>query len=309
MTSPSNTTKNNPANKMVNIPIIERIKEGFDIWKKGWLSFILALIILFFVLLVAIVIIVVPIALIAYLVGDYEDFEDFGNDANIELTGSMESLAEFVGLILVMAAIFIAIGVMCGLGKELIEVEDTKAENTLHYLKKYGIQFAAIGFIIGLAVAGPLFLIDLLLDDLIEQEVNDVSVLSVLVGIVAFFLIAPFTLAIPAALIDDTGPIESVKTSVNLFRNDPKTILLLFGAFIGLVLAFLSPVALLDVMLDNDSITVFEAILAVFAALGILVIIFVLPYVMCITFTKLYYDYRFPEKKEVSEEEAPVSLL
>ena len=308
MTVPSNKTSNNPNNKMVNTPIIERIKEGFDIWKKGWLSFILALIILFFVLLIAaliiIVIVIAPILLFVYLFGDFEDFE-----IEIELSGLMESLAEFVGLILVITAIFIAIGVMCGLGKELIEVEDTKAENTLHYLKKYGLKFAAIGFIIGLVVAGPLFLIDLLLDDLIEKEVNDVSVLSVLAGIVAFFLIAPFTLAIPAALIDDTGPVESVKTSVNLFRKDPKTILLLFGAFVGLVLAFVSPIIVLGVMLDNDSITVLEAILAVFAALGILVIIFVLPYVMCITFTKLYYDYRFPEKKEVSEEEAPVSLL
>ncbi len=308
MTVPSNKTSKNPNNKMVNTPIIERIKEGFDIWKKGWLSFILALIILFFVLLIAaliiIVIVIAPILLFVYLFGDFEDFE-----IEIELSGLMESLAEFVGLILVITAIFIAIGVMCGLGKELIEVEDTKAENTLHYLKKYGLQFAAIGFIIGLVVGGPLFLIDLLLDDLIEKEVNDVSVLSVLAGIVAFFLIAPFTLAIPAALIDDTGPVESVKTSVNLFRKDPKTILLLFGAFVGLVLAFVSPIIVLGVMLDNDSITVLEAILAVFAALGILVIIFVLPYVMCITFTKLYYDYRFPEKKEVSEEEAPVSLL
>ncbi len=308
MTVPSNKTSNNPNNKMVNTPIIERIKEGFDIWKKGWLSFILALIILFFVLLIAaliiIVIVIAPILLFVYLFGDFEDFE-----IEIELSGLMESLAEFVGLILVITAIFIAIGVMCGLGKELIEVEDTKAENTLHYLKKYGLKFAAIGFIIGLVVGGPLFLIDLLLDDLIEKEVNDVSVLSVLAGIVAFFLIAPFTLAIPAALIDDTGPVESVKTSVNLFRKDPKTILLLFGAFVGLVLAFVSPIIVLGVMLDNDSITVLEAILAVFAALGILVIIFVLPYVMCITFTKLYYDYRFPEKKEVSEEEAPVSLL
>ncbi|MEX2721768.1 MAG: hypothetical protein Q6362_010220 [Candidatus Wukongarchaeota archaeon] len=308
MTVPSNKTSKNPNNKMVNTPIIERIKEGFDIWKKGWLSFILALIILFFVLLIAaliiIVIVIAPILLFVYLFGDFEDFE-----IEIELSGLMESLAEFVGLILVITAIFIAIGVMCGLGKELIEVEDTKAENTLHYLKKYGLKFAAIGFIIGLVVGGPLFLIDLLLDDLIEKEVNDVSVLSVLAGIVAFFLIAPFTLAIPAALIDDTGPVESVKTSVNLFRKDPKTILLLFGAFVGLVLAFVSPIIVLGVMLDNDSITVLEAILAVFAALGILVIIFVLPYVMCITFTKLYYDYRFPEKKEVSEEEAPVSLL
>jgi hypothetical protein len=308
MAVPSNKTSKNPNNKMVNTPIIERIKEGFDIWKKGWLSFILALIILFFVLLIAaliiIVIVIAPILLFVYLFGDFEDFE-----IEIELSGLMESLAEFVGLILVITAIFIAIGVMCGLGKELIEVEDTKAENTLHYLKKYGLKFAAIGFIIGLVVGGPLFLIDLLLDDLIEKEVNDVSVLSVLAGIVAFFLIAPFTLAIPAALIDDTGPVESVKTSVNLFRKDPKTILLLFGAFVGLVLAFVSPIIVLGVMLDNDSITVLEAILAVFAALGILVIIFVLPYVMCITFTKLYYDYRFPEKKEVSEEEAPVSLL
>ena len=304
MTNPSNKTINNPDNKMINTPITERIKEGFNIWKKGWLSFILALIILAFVLLIAVVIIIVPIVLIAYLFGDFEDFEE-----EIELSGSMESLEEFLGLILVIVGIFIAIGVMCGLGKELIEVEDTKAENTLHYLKKYGLQFAAIGFIIGLVVAGPLFLIDFLLDDLAEKEVNDVSIFGILAGVVAFFLIAPFTLAIPAALIDDTGPVESVKTSVNLFRNDPKTILLLFGAFVVLVLAFVSPIVALGVMLDNDTITVLEAVLAVFAALGILVIIFVLPYVMCITFTKLYYDYRFSEKKEVSEEEAPVSLL
>ena len=304
MTNPSNKTINNPDNKMINTPITERIKEGFNIWKKGWLSFILALIILAFVLLIAVVIIIVPIVLIAYLFGDFEDFEE-----EIELSGSMESLAEFAGVILAIVGICIVIGIMCALGKELIEVEDTKAENTLHYLKKYGLQFAAIGFIIGLVVAGPLFLIDFLLDDLAEKEVNDVSIFGILAGVVAFFLIAPFTLAIPAALIDDTGPVESVKTSVNLFRNDPKTILLLFGAFVVLVLAFVSPIVALGVMLDNDTITVLEAILAVFAALGILVLIFVLPYVMCITFTKLYYDYRFPEKKEVSKEETPVSLL
>ncbi|MFB0544116.1 MAG: hypothetical protein ACETVN_00245, partial [Asgard group archaeon] len=122
MTDTSDKIIKNPDNEMVNISISERIKEGFNIWKKGWLSFILAFIILIFVLLIAVVVIVVPIALIAYYFNDFEDFEDEGG---IELSGSMESLADFLGLILVIAVLFIFIGVMCGLGKELIEVEDT----------------------------------------------------------------------------------------------------------------------------------------------------------------------------------------
>jgi len=291
-----NKTINNAYNEVGNIPIVERIKEGFNIWKKGWLSFLLAIFLLSFIF-------VFPIVAVASLV-DY-----FDGEATV-----LEAITIFVLIIVILSFIFIFIGIICGLGKELIEIEDTRAENTLHYIKNYGLQFAGIGLIISLVVFGPPLLIGVLFSEvLFNGNFNPSTYESIIIGVLVaayfFLVLAPLTLAIPAALIDDTGPFESVKTSIFLFRKDPKTILLLFGAFGAIFVVLFTPVIVFAVMFGDNPTSTEEAIIGVSGGIaGIVAFILLFP-VMFVALTKLYYDYRFPQKKEVPEEDLPVSMI
>ncbi|MEX2721770.1 MAG: hypothetical protein Q6362_010230 [Candidatus Wukongarchaeota archaeon] len=298
MSITSNKTKNKNYTEIANIPTIERIKEGFNIWKKGWLSFILAIILVGIVFLF----VIVPAALIL------EYFEEEGEST------VLEAIVISVILIVILSFIFILIGTMCGLGKELIEIEDTRAENSLHYLKNYGLQFAGIGLIISLIVFGPLLLVGILFSEVksngeFQLSTNESIVFGVLVAVYFFLVLAPFTLSIPAALIDDIGPVESIKTSINLFRKDPKAILLLFGAF-GTIFAILfAPVILFALMFGDNPTSTEEAIIGASGGIaGVIAFIMLFP-VMLVTLTKLYYDYKFPQKMEFPEEEPPVSLI
>ncbi len=300
MSITSNKTKNKNYTEIGNIPTIERIKEGFNIWKKGWLSFILAIILVGIVFLF----LIVPIALLI------EYFEEEGESTVLEL----EAIAISVLLIVILSFIFILIGTMCGLGKELIEIEDTRAENSLHYLKNYGLQFTGIGLIISLVVFGPPLLIGFLFSEVrsngeFQLSTNESIVFGVLVAIYFFLVLTPFTLSIPAALIDDSGPIESVKTSINLFRKDPKTILLLFGAFCAIFAILFTPVIVFAIIFGDDPTSTEEAIIGASGGIaGVVAFIMLFP-VMLVALTKLYYDYKFPQKMEFPEEEPPVSLI
>jgi hypothetical protein len=225
------------------------------------------------------------------------------------------AITAFMVIVFVSAFNFIVIGTMCGLGKELIEIEDTRAENTLHYIRSYGLRFAVIGIIIVATVIGPFIVVGLILG-----FINTITVTSlnpwtgIAVGIfsiiVIFFLFVPFALSIPACLIEDIGPIESIKNSFHAFRKNPKTISVLLASFLVIFFALLAlPIIGLIGSFQTPSALIVAGVLGIFTMIAFFVCIFVILPVMCITFTKLYYDYKIPRKEEVSEEESPISLF
>lgn len=288
---------------MNDISVVGRIIEGFKIWRKGWLSFILAVILLSFVFIIVLIPVSFGIAGIAGI-GAY-----FGESViSIAITA-------FAVIIFIIAFIFIVIGTMCGLGKELIEIEDTRAENTLHYIKSYGLRFAAIGIIIAAVVIGPFMVVGLILSFINIMPVLSLNLWAgIAIGIcslvVAFFLFAPFTLSIPACLIEDIGPIESIKTSFHAFRKHYKIISVLLASFIVIfVVLFVFPIIGLLGLLQSPFPVILAGILGTFTVIAFFVCIFAILPVMCVTFTKLYYDYKLPEKEEVSEEDLPIRLL
>ena len=287
-------------NKMVLI--FGQIKEGFKIWRKGWLSFILAVILLSIVFIVILIPALVGVATIASFI-----------EGDIIFTGVIIGYAV---ISLAMMFNFVVIGTMCGLGKELIEIEDTRAENTLHYIKNYGLRFAAIGLIIATVVFGPFIVIGLVLSflNILPGASLDLAtgiVLGILIFLIAFFLFAPFTLSIPACLIEDIGPIESIKTSFQAFRKNPKTISVLLALFIIIFVALLAfpVIGFIIGLVQTPFAVILAGVLGTFAVIAFFVSLFVILPVMCITFTKLYYDYKIPRKEEVSEEESPISLF
>ena len=287
-------------NKMVLI--FGQIKEGFKIWRKGWLSFILAVILLSIVFIVILIPALVGVATIASFI-----------EGDIIFTGVIIGYAV---ISLAMMFNFVVIGTMCGLGKELIEIEDTRAENTLHYIKNYGLRFAAIGLIIATVVFGPFIVIGLVLSflNILPGASLDLAtgiVLGILIFLIAFFLFAPFTLSIPACLIEDIGPIESIKTSFQAFRKNPKTISVLLALFIIIFVALLAfpVIGFIIGLVQTPFAVILASVLGTFAVIAFFVSLFVILPVMCITFTKLYYDYKIPRKEEVSEEESPISLF
>ncbi|MFX1465031.1 MAG: hypothetical protein ACFFA5_00970, partial [Promethearchaeota archaeon] len=94
-------------------------------------------------------------------------------------------------------------------------------------------------------------------------------------------------------------------------RRNPKTISVLLASFIVIFVALLVlPILGLIIGFVQSPFTVILAgVLGTFAVIAFFVCIFVILPVMCITFTKLYYDYKIPMKEEVSEEDLPIRLL
>lgn len=285
------------------ISVVGRIKEGFKIWRKGWLSFILAVILLSFVF----IIVLIPIS---FGIAGIEGIGDYFGESSIS-----GAIIAFTVIVVGSAFNFIVIGTMCGLGKEIIEIEDTRAENTLNYIKSYGLRFAAIGIIIAAVVIGPFIVVGLTLNFINIFPVTSLHLWTgVAVGvfsfIVAFFLFVPFALSIPACLIEDIGPIESIKISFLAFRKNPKTISVLLASFIVIFVALLAlPVIGLIGLVQIPFAVILASVLGIFTMIAFFVSIFVILPVMCITFTKLYYDFKIPRKEEVSEEESPISLF
>lgn len=285
------------------ISVVGRIKEGFKIWRTGWLSFILAVILLSFVFMIVMIPVGFGIAGIAGI-GDY-----FG-ESSISI-----AITAFTVIVFVSAFNFIVIGTMCGLGKELIEIEDTRAENTLHYIKSYGLRFAALGIIIAAVVIGPFIVVGLTLTFINILPGTSLNLwtgaaIGIFSFLVAFFLFVPFALSIPACLIEDIGPIESIKTSFDAFRKNPKTISVLLASFIVIFVALLAiPIIGVIGLVQTPFAVILAGVLGIFAVIAFFVSIFVILPVMCITFTKLYYDYKIPRKEDVSEEESPISLF
>ena len=279
---------------MATTSITELLKEGFRIWKQGWLSFILSEILLFF----AFSILLVPTMATANYLGIARE------TSPAFLNPILVSIMAIIGI----TFNSVVMGSFCGLGKELIEFEDTRAENTLYYVKKHGICFIGVGLVIAILIVVPLTLMRLFLS--VGTNFEFLRGLAIIVFIIIFFLLAPFVISIPAAVIDESNAIESIKTSVNFLREDPKMVLGVLGFFTILYFLLLSPTLALttrNAILTHKFIPIFTpAILAVIAFVCFFLLLFPM---MSITFTKLYYNYRIPKKKQVSEEESPISLF
>jgi len=210
---------------MTTTSITELLKEGFRIWKQGWLSFILSEILLFFTL----AILLAPTMVTANYLGIARE------TSPAFLNPILASIMAIIGTIFYS----VVMGSFCGLGKELIEFEDTRAENTIYYVKKHGLSFIGVGLVIVVLTFVPLTLMRFLLG--LGTNFELLRGLAIIVFIIIFFLLAPFVISIPAAVIDESNAIESIKTSLNIFREDPKMVLGVFGFFTILYLLLLSP--------------------------------------------------------------------
>jgi hypothetical protein len=264
-----------------------RIKEGFQIWRKAWLSFILAEILLFIILAVFFI----PTTAIARYFGLIIETS----------TNFLEPLMAF--LLTAFAVVFYScvLGTICGLGKEVIEIEWTRAENTLYYIKKHGVQFIVIGLILAAIIFVPMTSTYVLLDVL---SIGRWRGIGIFVVIITFFLLAPFILSMPIIVIENIGPVEAVKSSINIFRKDPRIVLLLFGFFAAIFLVLLNSTMGLSIIIGT-TVTVQRFTPVISVMIVFFCTIFIVVPVMCITFTKLYYDFTIQKKKEVPVKDLP----
>ncbi|MFX1518334.1 MAG: hypothetical protein ACFFCD_00205 [Promethearchaeota archaeon] len=285
---------NHPSNSIIiesyerNTPsIVERIKEGVQIWRTAWLSFILAE----FLLFITLAVFFIPTMAVAHYFGLI--IETYTNVLN--------PLMAFVLTVFAVVFYSCVLGTICGLGKEIIEIEWTRAENTLHYIKKHGLKFVVIGFILAAIIFVPMTSTYFLLNALSIGRWRGVGIF---VFIITFFLLAPFILSMPILVVDDIGPVEAVKGSINIFRKDPRDVLLLFGFFATIFSVLLSSTIGLSIIIGSF-LKAQRFTPAISVMIAFFCTIFIVVPVMCITFTKLYYDLTIQKRKEVSVKNSP----
>ena len=142
--------------------ILEDLKISFKFAGKNIISYVLAT---FGVLIVSALLLAVVAALIFiplfFVIGGFENlvtyFESFsGTLTDIEITNI--AMGSIMFLVPFLAPLFVAIGSMFGMGREIVESEGTSAEGVFIWYKKKFFSLAGGGMVLFLVVLGPLIL-------------------------------------------------------------------------------------------------------------------------------------------------------
>jgi len=142
--------------------ILDDLKFSFKFATKNVISYVLAI---FGVLIVSAILLVVVAAMIFiplfFVIGGFENlvtyFDSFsGTITDIEITNL--ALGSIMFALPFLAPLFVAIGALFGIGREIVESEGTNAEGVFVWYKKKFVSLVGGGIILFIVVLGPLLL-------------------------------------------------------------------------------------------------------------------------------------------------------
>ena len=282
---------------------MEDVKVSFGYAKKNMLSFLLAIFGMLIVVAIIILVVISPLLLMAWLANP-GDPEAFG----LAIASYFQGLSGFMGAnplagvfgggaigLLFLIPIF-AIGTwifsaIFGMSNEIIMTGGTHAESAFGYLRKNVVSSLGAGVLWSLVLFVPLWIIGLGATALTGFTTLPAG-WGWPIGIITFlyvYIVGGFLMLHLPASTDGLGPLESLKTS---FRLTKENLVRVFGAwtiFIALIGIFFAPIALYAVyFVAPGVIDLGFAITIAWAAIGAFVIIlFALP-ALFLTFMRIY---------------------
>lgn len=267
--------------------IINSIKAGVETWRKGWISFILI------VLLLSITFI--PLIVISYLL--------------------LYNLKDVAGLILFSLLTFTVFifysflqGMVIAIGKEIAEIEQGRAENIIYYIKKHGMNLILAGIVIyGLCIicSMPIFVLNNLL--LNNTSTNQIAwiLFSLSILIIIIFVNSIFSLSISAIIFNKLDVNSALKMSFNLFKKNSKPLLFVTVLFQTILWLNLSLLSLITFTLVIQNLELFFIIL-----ISIVLLFFIFP-LMNLTYFHIFLKITLPNGPgpETKEEDIPVKII
>ncbi|MGY5875360.1 MAG: hypothetical protein RTU30_06420 [Candidatus Thorarchaeota archaeon] len=177
-----------------------------------------------------------------------------------------------------LSPLFVAIGVLFGMGREIVESEGANAEGVFTWYRRKFVPLAMGGIIVFLVVIGPIFLGVITLfnmggvtDNLTNAFLATVAVLWVTISSGSLTMLFP-------SIIDGQSALEALKTTLRMSYSYFDRIFSVWLGYIGILILpfvpaiFLTPLFTAESMFSGISIA-FMSIMGIWALVDILVIV------------------------------------
>ena len=280
--------------------ILEDLKISYKFALKNVISYILAII---GVVIAAglLLVVVAAIVLVPFLfaIGGFEAFtiwiESFGAWSATEGVTIVAGI--FLFALPFIAPVFVAIGALFGVSREIVESEGTTAEGVFVWFKRKFFSLAGGGFVMFLFILGPIILISLGAVLLFGNQVLNIAfigfgssnslnpILSAL--LLVWFIISSglMTMLFPA-IIDGLPVIEATKRSIRMGIDYFDRVFGVWIANILVLLVILLPILVTPFTLGFDGPALM--VMAVYAIPMALILVFVVLPAMSICLTRVY---------------------
>lgn len=284
--------------------ILEDLKISFKFATKNVISYLLALfgVIIVSVLLLAVVAALVFIPLF-FMMGGIEGlttyFESFGTLTDVGIANI--ALGSLLFALPFLAPIFVAIGAMFGLGREIVESEGTSAEGVFRWYKKKFFALAGGGMVLFLVVLGPLILALLAGAAIYGGQFLTIAIISagtasIINPIVISFLMIWFALStgilsmLFPSIIDGNSVFESTKISIRMSIKYFDRIFGVWMAFLVILGVLLVPLLIMPFAFSvtEPTFTPLAGLLIVYAIPAGLILLFLYMPAVTIGLTRIY---------------------
>ncbi len=268
---------------------IKSIKAGIQTFRKGWLSFILIVLVLSITF--------IPAILIMYMF--------------------LQDVTDILGLIIFTLTFFSFLifyslleGIVQAIGNEVSEVEQGRAENMTFYIRRNGKALIITGIVIsglGFICTTPLLIIiySIVSNFFLPFDQNSLIILSIASFLITVIINSIFCLAISAIIFNNIDASPALSKSFNLFKTHYKSMLFITVIFQSILWAIVS---LLQIF--SRSSDIFSLEFALLILLSILILFFVFP-LMNLTYFHLYLKITLPSQvsSEKLDEDIPIKIV
>ena len=280
--------------------ILEDLKISYKFATKNVISYILAIIGVFIaagiLLVVVAAIVFVPFL---FAIGGIEGFtiwaESFGAWSVTE--GVNIAAGIFLFALPFIAPIFVAIGALFGVSREIVESEGTTAEGVFVWFKRKFFSLAGGGFMMFLIILGPILLVSIGAVFLFGDQVLNIAFIGfgtantlnpLLSGLLLiwFFISSGLMTMLFPAIIDGHSVIEATKKSIRMSIDYFDRVFGMWLANILVLLVILLPILVTPFTLGFDGPALM--VMAVYAIPMALILVFVVLPAMSICLTRVY---------------------
>lgn len=306
------------SNKNASIGVLlEDLKVSFRFAVKNFLSFLLGMIGVIIVTLIVMIIgfAIVSIPLLFALGGPsgfVAFFEYLGGALESAFTPALNPATASVGLfaiVLMVTPFFVAIGVVFGMGREIVESAGTTAEGVFVWYRKKFFSLAGGGIVIFTIIGLPLFLVygGLFLGGYVVTGLP-AAVLAFLSTIWILLSSGMMTMVFPA-IIDNHSVVNATRQSIRLSIRYFDRVYSTWIAFIIIIIAMFAPFVVAMATFLQPSFGIDFIAPAAYAVIAAFVLLLIVLPALVIALSRLYMILSGIEVSDVPKVEPNVSLV
>ncbi|MFW9911887.1 MAG: hypothetical protein ACFFEU_05430 [Candidatus Thorarchaeota archaeon] len=290
---------------------------SFKFAVKNILSFLLGMI---GVIIVTLVVMLIGFAIVSipllFALGGPEGFVAFFESLGVVMeaifVAQPDPAAALLGIfaiVLLVTPFFVAIGVVFGMGREIVESAGTSAEGVFVWYRKKFFSLAGGGIVIFAIIGLPLFLVygSLFLAGYVVTGLP-ASVLAALSAFWILFSSGMMTMVFPA-IIDNYSVLDATRQSIRLSLKYFDRVFSTWFAFILIIALMFAPVGIGIAVFTAPSLGFDFIGAAVYAAIAAFVLVLIVLPALVIALSRLYMILSGIEVSAVSDGQPDVSLV